>query len=58
MQSIDDCDEKALRLILGGMVVNMRDLPAKTSVVQLRQIYRDLLYPQLHAWKEGKPQNQ
>lgn len=58
MQRIDDCDEKTLRLMLGGMVVNMRDLPAKTSVAQLRQIYRDLLYQQLHAWKERKPQNQ
>lgn len=58
MQRIDDCDEKTLRLMLGGMVVNMKDLPTKTSVVQLRQIYRGLLYQQLHAWKERKPQNQ
>ena len=58
VQRIDDCDEKTLRLMLGGMVVNIMDLPTKTSVVQLRQIYRDLLYQQLHAWKERKPQNQ
>jgi hypothetical protein len=36
MQRIDDCDEKTLRLILGGMVVNMEDLSAKALVSQLR----------------------
>ncbi|MEO9296318.1 MAG: hypothetical protein ABI347_12065 [Nitrososphaera sp.] len=56
MQRIDDCDEKTLRLILGGMIVNMQDLSARTSVAQLRQIYRDLLYQQLRAWKEDRQQ--
>lgn len=50
MQRINDCDEKTLRLILGGMIVNMGELDKK-RVTQLRKIYRDLLYQQLSAWK-------
>lgn len=55
VQRIDECDEKTLRLILGGMVVNMGELDKK-RVTQLRQIYRDLLYQQLSAWKTGMGQ--